>query len=172
VKRRAIAVGTRKARKPSIEQRIAGLLRELTVHARDIPDCSIEELWKSHYGLMKRLVSLDLEAITLLRRKLQQVKPKPVDSRRLVCIRRQTRKSYDQPSCQRGRLECYSAQSTRLSGNATSAGRVRGVQLALLCPADFMGQVDAQACCDQRDQSPIRSGISSLPRTDGFFSGC
>jgi len=79
VKRRAIAVGTRKASKPSIEQRIAGLLRELTFHARDIPDCSIEDLWKSHYGLMKRLVSLDLEAITLLRRKLQQVKPKPAD---------------------------------------------------------------------------------------------
>lgn len=77
VKRRAIAVGSGKASKPSIEQRIAGLLRELAVHARDIPGCSIEDLWKSHYGLMKRLVSLDLEAITLLRRKLQQVKPKP-----------------------------------------------------------------------------------------------
>lgn len=79
VKRLAIAVGTRKASKPSIPQRIAGLLRELVVHARDIPDCSIEDLWKSHYGLMKRLVSLDLEAITLLRRKLQQVKHKPAD---------------------------------------------------------------------------------------------
>ena len=77
VKRRTVGVGTGKASKPSIEQRIAGLLRELAVRARDIPDCTIEDLWKSHYGLMKRLVSLDLEAITLLRRKLQQLKPKP-----------------------------------------------------------------------------------------------
>lgn len=77
VKRRTVRVGTGKASKPSIEQRIAGLLRELAVRAHDIPNCSIEDLWKSHYGLMKRLVSLDLEAITRLKRKLQQLKPKP-----------------------------------------------------------------------------------------------
>lgn len=77
VKRRTFGVGTGKVTKPSIEQRIAGLLRELAVRARDIPDCTIEDLWKSHYGLMKRLVSLGLETITLLRQKLQQLKPKP-----------------------------------------------------------------------------------------------
>lgn len=79
VKRRTIDVGTGKASKPSIEQRIAGILRDLAERARDIPDCSIEDLWKSHYGLMKRLVSLDLGAITLLRRKLQQLKTKAID---------------------------------------------------------------------------------------------
>lgn len=77
VKRRTGGIGTGRASKPSIKQRIASLLRELTDRARDIPDCSIEDLWKSHYGLMKRLVSLDLEAVTLLRRKLQQLKPRP-----------------------------------------------------------------------------------------------
>lgn len=62
VKRRTVDVAPVKASKPSTEQRIAGLLRELAVHAHDIPDCSIEDLWKSHYGLMKRLVSLHLGA--------------------------------------------------------------------------------------------------------------
>lgn len=79
VKRRTIDVGTGKASKPSTEQRIADLLHELTMYARDIPNCSVEDLWKSHYGLMKRFVSLDLNAITLLRRKLQLLKPKPTD---------------------------------------------------------------------------------------------
>jgi hypothetical protein len=78
VKRRTAGIDTSRTSKPSIKQRIAALLRELTDRARDIPDCSIEDLWKSHYGLMKRLVSLDLETITQLRRKLQHLKPKPV----------------------------------------------------------------------------------------------
>ena len=78
MKRRAVGIGIGRTSKPSVKQRIAGLLRELADRARDIPDCSIEDLWKSHYGLMKRLVSLDLKAITQLRRKLQQLKPRPV----------------------------------------------------------------------------------------------
>lgn len=78
VKRRAVGIGTGRVSKPSVKQRISGLLRELADRARNIPDCSIEDLWKLHYGLMKRLVSLDLEAISLLRRKLQQLKPRPV----------------------------------------------------------------------------------------------
>jgi len=77
-RRRTGGIGSGRTSKPSIKQRIAGLLREITDRARDIPDCSIEDLWKSHYGLMKRLVSLDLEAITKLRRKLQHLKPRPV----------------------------------------------------------------------------------------------
>jgi hypothetical protein len=78
LRRRTAGIGTGRNSKPSTKQRIAGLLRELTDRARDIPNCSIEDLWKSHYGLMKRLVSLDLETITLLRRKLQQLKPRQV----------------------------------------------------------------------------------------------
>lgn len=78
VRRRTASIGEGRNSKPSTKQRIAGLMRELTNRARDIPSCSIEDLWKSHYGLMKRLVSLDLEAITLLRRKLQQLKPRKV----------------------------------------------------------------------------------------------
>lgn len=78
VRRRTGGIGTSRTSKPSIKQRIAGLLRELTERARDIPNCSVEDLWKSHYGLMKRLVSLDLEAITQLRQKLQHLKPRPV----------------------------------------------------------------------------------------------
>jgi len=77
-KRRAIGIRTGRVSKPSVKQSIAGHLRELTDRARDIPDCSIEDLWKSNYGLMKRLVSLDLDAIAVLRRKLQQLKPRPV----------------------------------------------------------------------------------------------
>lgn len=83
MKRRTGGIGTSRTSKPSIKQRIASLLRELIDRARDIPNCSIEDLWKSHYGMMKRLVSLDLEAVTLLRRKLQQLKPRPVGPARV-----------------------------------------------------------------------------------------
>jgi hypothetical protein len=78
LKRRIPKVATTKAvGKPSAQQRIAGLLLELTARARDIPDCSLEDLWGAHYGLMKRLVSLDPAMVDVLRRRLQQLKPKP-----------------------------------------------------------------------------------------------
>lgn len=68
---------TKAAGKLSAKQRAAGLLRELTVRAREVPDCSLENLWEAHYGLMKRLVSLDPTTVDVLRRRLQQQKPKP-----------------------------------------------------------------------------------------------
>jgi hypothetical protein len=63
--------------KPSLEQRVADLIHALINRARGIPQCSVEDLWKSKYGVMKRLVSLDPDAIDDLRRKLKNIKPKP-----------------------------------------------------------------------------------------------
>jgi hypothetical protein len=61
----------------SPEQRVADLMRNLMNSARNFPHCSVEDLWKSNYGMMKKLVSLNPDAVDKLRKKLKKIKPKP-----------------------------------------------------------------------------------------------
>jgi len=68
---------TRIAGKPSVKQRVASMTRYLIDSAHDIPGCSIEDLWKSNYGTMKRLVSLDAGVVDVLRKKLRTLQAKP-----------------------------------------------------------------------------------------------
>jgi hypothetical protein len=69
--------------KPSSEQRARELMRDLIDHARIIPNCSIEDLWAANYGMMKRLVAINADAILELRKRLKRLRQMPEKQRKL-----------------------------------------------------------------------------------------
>jgi hypothetical protein len=55
--------------------RVQDLQRKLLRAARSIGNCSVEDLWRKHYGLMKQLTKLDASAIVRLKAQLASIKP-------------------------------------------------------------------------------------------------